>query len=47
MDDVTPVDGIEAETSDENTRYFDLSGRRISKPTKGLYIVNGKKVFLR
>ena len=24
--------------------YYDLSGRRVVKPTKGLYIVNGKKV---
>ena len=27
--------------------YYDLSGRRIEKPTKGLYIVNGKKVILK
>lgn len=26
--------------------YFDLSGRRIAQPTKGLYIVNGKKVLV-
>lgn len=26
---------------------FDLSGRRVEKPTKGLYIVNGKKVILK
>lgn len=24
--------------------YFDLQGRRVSKPNKGLYVVNGKKV---
>ena len=27
--------------------YYDLSGRRVVKPTKGLYIVNGKKVFIK
>jgi hypothetical protein len=27
--------------------YFDLSGRRIANPAKGLYIVNGKKVVLK
>lgn len=26
---------------------FDLSGRRISQPTRGLYIVNGKKVLVK
>jgi hypothetical protein len=27
--------------------YYDLSGRRVEKPTKGLYIVNGKKVIIK
>lgn len=27
-----------------NNRYYDLQGRRVNHPTKGLYIVNGKKV---
>jgi hypothetical protein len=27
--------------------YYDLSGRRIAQPTKGLYIVNGKKVIIK
>ena len=25
---------------------YDLQGRRVVNPTKGLYIVNGKKVFI-
>lgn len=28
-------------------QYFDLQGRRVAQPTKGLYIVNGKKVVIR
>ncbi len=27
--------------------YYDLSGRRVANPTKGLYIVNGKKVIVK
>ena len=27
--------------------YYDLSGRRVENPTKGLYIKNGKKIFIR
>lgn len=27
--------------------YYDLQGRRITNPTKGLYIVNGKKVIIK
>ena len=30
-----------------NNEYFDLQGRRVAQPTKGLYIVNGKKVIVR
>jgi hypothetical protein len=26
---------------------YDLQGRRVSNPTKGLYIVNGKKVIVK
>ena len=27
--------------------YYDLSGRRVAEPTKGVYIVNGKKVVIK
>ena len=27
--------------------YYDLSGRRVSKPTKGVFIQNGKKVVIK
>lgn len=27
--------------------YYDFSGRRVAQPTKGLYIVNGKKVIVK
>ena len=45
----TPT-GIE-ETIVEGEReakvYYDLSGRRVAQPTKGLYIVNGKKMYIK
>ena len=31
----------------KNNIVYDLSGRRVAKPTKGLYIVNGKKVVIK
>ncbi|MBQ9677495.1 MAG: hypothetical protein IJV44_05090 [Prevotella sp.] len=31
----------------EDNIYYDLSGRRVLYPTKGLYIVNGKKVVIK
>ena len=31
----------------ENSEWYDLGGRRVSQPTRGLYIVNGKKVVIK
>lgn len=44
--------GIDAMLNDNreminNNVIFDLQGRRVENPTKGLYIVNGKKVFIK
>ncbi len=44
--------GIESLTLDtspkgEGCRYYNLSGQRVSKPARGLYIVNGQKVVVR
>ena len=30
-----------------DAEVFDLAGRRIARPSKGLYIINGKKVFVK
>ena len=30
-----------------NNRYYDLQGRKVTNPTKGLYIVNGKTVVMK
>ena len=41
--------GIKSVNSDETkvNGIYDLQGRRVSQPTKGLYIVNGKKVVIK
>lgn len=31
----------------ESDAYYNLAGQRVVKPTRGLYIVNGKKVFIK
>ena len=33
--------------SDVNNKIFDLQGRHIAQPTKGLYIMNGRKVLVK
>ena len=40
--------GIKAiENQKANSQMFDLQGRRVAQPTKGLYIVNGKKILVK
>jgi len=31
----------------ENDVYYNLQGQRVDKPTKGLYIKNGRKVVIK
>ena len=47
IEEVTPVEDILNTQPDGFKQYYDLSGRRVSNPTKGLYIVNGKKVYVK
>ena len=45
--DVTAISELTTTNCTNNTNeYFDLQGRKVAQPTKGLYIVNGKKVIL-
>lgn len=45
----TGVDSINAQDSEENAdiKIYDLQGRRVANPGKGIYIVNGKKVLMK
>ena len=41
----TAIEGVAA--AQENVVVYNLKGQRVAQPTKGLYIVNGKKVVLK
>lgn len=41
----TAIETVKAQKVDG--QYYDLQGRMVSNPTKGLYIVNGKKVIIK
>ena len=45
------ANGIDATAIDHSPltidHYYDLQGRRVDHPTKGLYIVNGRKVVVK
>lgn len=43
----TSISEIEKMRNVENETFYDLQGRRVAQPTKGLYIVNGKKVVIK
>lgn len=43
----TGIIGIEADGNDKRNVYYDLNGRRLSAPRKGLNIINGKKVIIK
>jgi len=42
----TAIDGVSAAERSADSVY-DLQGRRVEKPVKGLYVVNGKKVVIK
>ena len=46
-DDVTGVNEVRSQKEDVRSEWFDLQGRKVAQPQKGLYIVNGKKVVLK
>jgi len=41
------VEKIEAVEENAETVIYDLSGRRVMNPVRGLYIINGKKVLVK
>ncbi len=46
-DDATGIDEVSSKREEVRSDYYDLQGRRVAQPTKGLYIVNGKKVIIK
>ena len=44
--DATGIKNVEA-VETENAVIYNLSGQRVANPTKGIYIVNGKKVLVK
>ena len=46
-DESTGIAEMEAVKNVENAKFYNLAGQRIAQPTKGMYIVNGKKVIMK
>ena len=45
--EVTNINDATINDTNAKTIYYDLSGRRVTRPQHGLYIVNGKKVIIK
>lgn len=46
-DKTTGISDIKHETINMNDAMYDMQGRKVEKPSKGLYIVNGKKILVK
>ena len=46
-DETTGVNEVRGQKEVVRGDFFDLQGRKVAQPTKGLYIVNGKKVIVK
>ena len=42
--ETTAIESVAPKAVAKDNVYYDLQGRQVAQPTKGLYIVNGKKV---
>ena len=43
----TGISNVNLNDNPESSHYFDLSGRRVDQPSRGLYIHNGKKIIVK
>lgn len=48
-DETTGIESVDVNTENANVarEYYNLNGQRVANPSKGLYIVNGKKVIIK
>jgi len=44
-DTPTDIDALKISIEDDSDEIYDLTGRKVTAPQKGIYIVNGKKVL--
>ena len=47
FDETTGIDATLVNSEKVNSVVYDLQGRKVAQPTKGLYIVIGKKVVIK
>ena len=46
-ENTTGIDAVRGQKEEVRGEFYNLAGQRVAQPTKGLYIVNGKKVVIK
>ena len=46
-DGTTGISDVRSKTEEVRGEYYDLQGRRVAQPTKGVFIMNGRKVVIK
>ena len=46
-DETTAISEMKIMRNVDNETFYDMQGRRVAQPAKGLYIVNGRKVIVK
>lgn len=46
FNDATSIEAVQPNAEQGDSEVYNLAGQRVAQPTKGLYIVNGKKVTI-
>ena len=47
FDETTGITSVANNELNAKSKFFNLAGQRVAQPTKGMYIVNGKKVIIK
>ncbi len=47
MKETTGIKDVRSQKEEGRSDFFDLQGRRVEQPVKGLYIMNGRKYVVR
>ena len=47
IENETAIDEVKTENLEQKTEIYDLQGRKVTKPVNGIYIINGKKIFVK
>ena len=46
-ENTTGISEVRSQMEEVRSDFYNLNGQRVNQPTKGLYIVNGKKVVIK